>query len=125
MNKDTRSEAEILRQKAEDLLKNKESGPAAKLSAADTFKLIHELEVNRLELEMQGEELQLSKSATEEASRVSEERYCTLFENVQDVFYRCNLAGIIHDISPSIKHFSDFDRNELIGTMFSTCISTL
>ncbi|MEI6890013.1 MAG: PAS domain S-box protein [Bacteroidales bacterium] len=116
MNKDTRSEAEILRQKAEDLLKNKESGPAAKLSAADTFKLIHELEVNRLELEMQGEELQLSKSATEEASRVSEERYCTLFENVQDVFYRCNLAGIIHDISPSIKHFSDFDRNELIGT---------
>jgi len=115
-NADTRSEAEILRQKAEDLLKNRESASAAQLSEAETRKIIHELEVNRLELEMQGEELQLSRSAAEEVYRMSEDRYRLLFENVQDVFYRCDLDGIIYDISPSIKHFSDFNRDELVGT---------
>jgi len=56
------------------------------------------------------------RKKAEEALRVSEEKYRNLFENVQDVFYQIDLTGIIQDISPSIKHFSEFNRDELIGT---------
>lgn len=45
----------------------------------------------------------------------SEEKYRTIFENVQDVFYQTDLTGIIHEISPSIKYFSEFQREDLIG----------
>lgn len=51
----------------------------------------------------------------EESLRLSEEKYRTIFENVQDVFYQTDLDGIIKVISPSIKHFSDFNVAELIG----------
>jgi len=46
----------------------------------------------------------------------SEEKYRSMFENVQDVFYQIDLDGIIQDISPSVKRLSDYNRDELIGT---------
>lgn len=49
------------------------------------------------------------------ALRKSEEKYRDIFENVHDVFYQTNLAGEILEISPSIKHFSKFNRDEMIG----------
>lgn len=47
--------------------------------------------------------------------RKSEEKYRAIFENVQDVFYQTDLNGIILEISPSIKHFSEFIKEDLIG----------
>ena len=57
----------------------------------------------------------ITRRQIEESLRLSEEKYRTIFENVQDVFYQTDLAGIIKVISPSIKHFSDFNAVELIG----------
>ena len=51
----------------------------------------------------------------ENALRESEEKYRNIFENVQDVFYQVDLSGIILDISPSVKYFAEFNRDELIG----------
>ncbi|MFZ4401752.1 MAG: PAS domain S-box protein [Bacteroidales bacterium] len=45
----------------------------------------------------------------------SETKYRTIFENVQDVFYQTDLNGNILEISPSIKHFSEFIKEELLG----------
>ena len=45
----------------------------------------------------------------------SEEKYRTIFENLQDVFYQIDLNGIILDVSPSINRFSSYERDELIG----------
>jgi len=56
------------------------------------------------------------RKQAEEALRDSEEKYRTIFENVQDVFYQTDLTGIIREISPSIKYFSEFNREELIGS---------
>jgi len=52
----------------------------------------------------------------EDALKASEEKYRTIFENVQDVFYQITLSGIINEISPSIKNFAELSREEIIGT---------
>ncbi len=51
----------------------------------------------------------------EEALRASEEKYRTIFENVQDIFYQTDGTGIITEISPSVTRFG-YTREELIGT---------
>ena len=48
MNKLNQSVAPILRQKAEELLKNKPSEQEAKLLDAEILKLVHELEVYKI-----------------------------------------------------------------------------
>ena len=82
-----------------------------------------------------GFELELMESITKELSLVltknrlieeskratialteSEQRYRSIFENVQDVFFTIHLEGEIIDISPSIKYFTDYNRGELIGS---------
>lgn len=53
--------------------------------------------------------------ATVELLREKEEQYRHLYNNVQEVAYSTDLLGRITDITPSIKKYSGFDREELIG----------
>jgi len=46
----------------------------------------------------------------------TDEKHRVIFENIQEVFFQTDLEGIIHYISPSIKKFTDFSMDELIGT---------
>ncbi len=43
------------------------------------------------------------------------EKYRTIFENVQDVFYRTDMEGRLTEISPSIFRYSQYRREELLG----------
>lgn len=45
----------------------------------------------------------------------TENKYQKFFENVQDVFYRTNLNGILTEISPSIKRYSKYVHSDIIG----------
>jgi len=56
-----------------------------------------------------------SSRRTEDSLNRSEEKYRTIFENIQDVFYQTNLAGEVLEISPGIREFSEFGREEIIG----------
>ncbi len=59
------------------------------------------------------------KKEREEAERKlseSEIKYRKIFENVQDVYYQTDNQGYITTISPSIKRYSGFTPEELIGT---------
>jgi len=64
-----------LRHRAEERLRLRESD-VAKLSAPDLRKLLHELQVHQVELEMQGEELRAARTQTE----ASLARYTELFD---------------------------------------------
>ena len=73
----------LLRQIAETFLKNKTSVKKEKLktgsqiqSEADTLKLMHELEVHQIELEMQNDELQRAKEKAENIA----EKYTNLYD---------------------------------------------
>jgi diguanylate cyclase (GGDEF)-like protein/PAS domain S-box-containing protein len=55
------------------------------------------------------------RKKAEEALRGSEERYRSIFESIQDVFYRTDAEGIITEISPSIERFG-YTREQLVGT---------
>ncbi len=55
------------------------------------------------------------RKRVEEALRQSEERYRSIFESIQDIFYRTDAQGIITEISPSVKRWGN-TPDELIGT---------
>ena len=62
--------------------------------------------------------LQKSQAAQEQAIAAlknREQRYKKIFENLQDVYYEASLDGTLLEVSPSIKYFSLYKREELIG----------
>jgi PAS domain S-box-containing protein len=52
---------------------------------------------------------------TEEQLRQSEEKYRSIFENIQDVYYEASLDGEFLEISPSAENLFKYKRKELIG----------
>lgn len=57
MKKNSKTDSASLRLRAEDRLKNKPSASVSHLSEADTLKLMHEFDVQQIELELQQEEI--------------------------------------------------------------------
>lgn len=64
-----------LRQKAEWLVKNIPAEPHVEFSEPEALKLIHELQVHQIELEMQNEELRFAKLEAEVVSQKYAELY--------------------------------------------------
>ncbi|NNF21875.1 MAG: PAS domain S-box protein [Saprospiraceae bacterium] len=56
------------------------------------------------------------KKYAENQLKVSEEKFRTIFESFQDIYFRCNLNGIITMISPSATLMLGHDTDELIGS---------
>jgi PAS domain S-box-containing protein len=122
MKKTNKSEAETLRQKAEELLKKKSLKTDSQLSETDILRLNHELQVHQIELEMQNEELKLAyeqaieRNQAEEALKESEERFRTLFENSTIGIYRTTPDGQILLANPTlIKLLGYSSFEELAG----------
>ncbi len=55
----------------------------------------------------------------ERALTESEKKYRSIFENIQDVYYRTNRMGILTEISPSIEGYSGYKREEILGNPVS------
>ena len=92
-NTASKSENTILRQKVEELLKKKHLQPGTQLSACETNTLLHEMEVNQIELEMQNEELKLARYATQDAIE--------LYDFAPSAFFTLNRTGEIVTINLS------------------------
>jgi len=106
-------------QKVEVQSGKKNSVKVSTLSEADTLKLVHELEVHHLELEMQNEELRRAKDIAEKAEKQvqnSELRYRRLFEAAKDGILILDADnGQIIDANPFIIEMLGYSLEELTG----------
>nr|WP_314896114.1 response regulator [uncultured Flavobacterium sp.] len=109
----------ILRKKAEELQKIKESKLDSKLSEVDTLKLIHEFEVHQIELEMQKEELKLAK----EQAEVATEKYADLYDFAPSGYFTLTKTGKVTALNLTGSQMLGKDRSRLIDSQFGFFVS--
>jgi len=107
-------DAAFLRQKAEDLLKEKPAKKSVPLTEVDTIKLLHELEVHQIELEMQNEELQMSK----EKAETNSEKYTNLYDFAPSGFFTLDSEFRICELNFNGALMLGKERSKLINCNF-------
>ena len=118
-NNDKKSESEILRNKAESVLKNKVASSASQPSESDMVKLIYELEVHQAELEMQKEELIKARSIERDAT----EKYTNLYEFAPAGYFTISKDGRILDVNLSGTRMLGKDRSHLQNRLFGFLVA--
>ncbi len=119
MKNDLKSPAGILRQKAEDLLKKNAVIATRLYSEAETVKLIHELEVHQVELEMQNEELRRARAVAE----VATSKYADLYDFAPAGYFSLSKTGKIIELNLHGSHILGAERSKLTGSQFSLFLS--
>jgi PAS domain-containing protein len=113
------TDASVLRQKAEEQLKIKKLKTNLSLLDADQLKLMHELEVHQIELEMQNEELVIAKEKAETA----EEKYTELYDFAPCGYLTLSKDGRIVELNFAAAQMLDKDRSSLIKSNFALFLS--
>ncbi len=114
-----KSESEILRQKAEALLKLKPSGLGSPISETDMLKLIHELEVHQVELELQNEELGEAKKQADAAV----DKYTDLYDFAPSGYFTLSNEGEIIELNICAAQMLGKERARLINRPFGFFVS--
>ncbi len=65
------------------------------------------------------------KKLSETALRESEEKFRNIFESFQDIYFRCNMKGVISMVSPSIFEVTGFNQSEIIGKNISELFDSI
>jgi PAS domain-containing protein len=99
-----------LRQEAEQLLKTQRKA-ATPVASEDTIRLMHELQVHQIELELQNEEL--GKAYTEVA--VLRDKYLDLYDFAPIGYFTVTPAGDITELNLSAATLLAEDRAALVG----------
>lgn len=108
------SESGYLRQKAEGLLKSKQLTTNSHLSEPDLKKLVHELQVHQIELEMQNEELVLAK----ENAELAEKKYTELYDFAPSGYLTLTSNGEIAELNLMASRILGKERSLLIKRKF-------
>jgi PAS domain S-box-containing protein len=113
------SVAVSIRQKAEDQLKKRHSVKAPPVTEADTRKLLHELEVHQVELEMQNEELKiaLDKAAT------ATDKFTELYDFAPAGYFTLDRNGIICQLNLNGARMLGKERAGLVKDNFKQFIT--
>ena len=119
MNEINKAGSELLRQKAEELLKKKSSKTASPFSEVESFRLIHELEVHQIELELQNEELLLARVAAE----VANDKYIGLYELAPSGYFTLSVKGEIIELNLNGAKMLGKDRQHLKSSLFGFFVS--
>jgi len=111
------TDAALLRQKAEELLQRKDKACLVSTDAtseADMLKLIHELEVHQIELEMQNEELVIAK----EKAELAEEKYTELYDFAPSGYFTLSPHGNMLELNLLGAQMLCKERSLLINSQF-------
>ena len=109
-----------LRQKAENLLSKKQQLESDwDFSQAEILKLIHELEVYQIKLEIQNEELLLSK----EQSELATDKYTELYDFAPSGYFTLSKEGKVIDVNLTGSNMFGKERLKLINSQFEFFVS--
>jgi len=108
-----------LRKAAEEKLAKRQDENVAKLTESEVLKLIHELEVHQIELEMQNEELKLAK---ENAERATEE-LTELYDFAPVGYFTFSPDGTIEKLNLYGANLLDTTRSNLLKRNFISFVS--
>ena len=113
------SESIRFRHKAEALLKEKALTDRSQLSDADIIKLIHEIEVYQIELELQNEDLINGR----EQIKAAVDRYTELYDFAPTGYFTLSEEGKILELNLSGARMLGKERRKLINSHFAFFIS--
>jgi len=109
-----------LRQKAEKLLGKKQLVKSDSIfSQAENLKLIHELEVHQIELEMQNEELLLAK----EQAEIATDKYTELYDFAPSGYFTLSETGKVIDANLTGSNMLGKIRSKLTNSQFGFFVS--
>ncbi|MDP2338173.1 MAG: PAS domain-containing protein [Bacteroidota bacterium] len=116
-----KSEVSILRQTAEALLKKKAARERTQFSESEVLKLVHELEVHQIELEMQNDELIRSR---EREAELATEKYVELYDFAPSGYFTLTKEGRIVDLNLNGARMLGKERSQLKNTNLGFYISS-
>lgn len=108
-----------LRNRAEKRAIDRDPGNDSPPSSAETQRLLHELQVHQIELELQNEELRRSRSEMESALT----RYTDLYDFAPVSYFTLAVDGAIREANLPGARLLGTERSRLIGSRFETFVS--
>jgi len=119
MKKGTLSEAKSRRQLAEELLRKSSAEITSVPSKDETLKLIHELQVKQIELELQNEELMMAKAAEYESAS----KYVELYNSAPSGYLTLSKEGKILEVNLTGAKMLGKDRRTIKNTRLDEFVS--
>jgi formate hydrogenlyase transcriptional activator len=108
-----------LRRKAEERLRERTAEVQPPLNAIEPQRLVHELEVHQIELEMQNEELRRARQELE----LSRDRYAELYDFAPVGYFVFDPNGLICEVNLVATQMLGVERQRLAHTPFSQFIA--
>jgi formate hydrogenlyase transcriptional activator len=115
----TSAEAAELRRCAEARPRSKAAGEKLPRSEADLRRLLHELQVHQIELEMQNEELLRAREELE----VSRNRYAELYDFAPVGYFTFDARGLIREVNLAGAQMLGTERGRLVNKPFAGYIA--
>jgi PAS domain S-box-containing protein len=107
-----------LRRYAEERLQEAKKSDHVAPTEPDTKKLLHELEVHQIELQMQNQELHLARDEMEKVL----ERYTDLYDFAPVGYFTLDLNGVIRAANLAGATLLGLERSRLLGLSFASFI---
>ncbi len=117
---DRPADAAAMRRRAEErLARQRPEGPGQPTSGVETARLVHELEVHQIELEMQNEELREARSTLESAL----EKLTDLYDFAPVGYLTVDREGVIGEVNLAGANLLGIDRSALLKRRFGQFVS--